>query len=142
MSQSRAMTASVATGLVIAAVYHLLETVDARDDLWFAGIAAGFGLVSVPLLIDLTALEVLTRSLRRARRAAEVRTVLVLSGGLIGLGIVTWVSVRAGNDPFASEAFVLLPLALFALGALAVMAALLMGREPAPVAADVDAVGG
>ena len=41
MSLRQAMVGAVIVGMAVAGVYHVLETVDPLQDLWFAGLAAG-----------------------------------------------------------------------------------------------------
>ncbi len=110
-----ALTAVVAGGIV-AVTYHMFETLEPQDDVWFAGLIAGFGLVTVPIIIDLVAIDVIGRLLRQDRRLALARSVTVVAGGLIGVVLVAAVSARAAEDPFIGFAFVVLPQLVFALG--------------------------
>jgi hypothetical protein len=129
MSLRAAVLGSLMIGGLVAAVYHAVELLDPRDDVWFAGLAAGIGLVTVPTLIDVAVVEVLGRALNRSRRLAVARGTLVVGSGFIGIALVGWVSVRAARDPFIGYALVLLPLLVFALGALIAIYVLVAGAD-------------
>ncbi len=129
MSLRGAVFGSLVVGGLVAGVYHAADALEPRDDVWFAGVIAGLGLVTVPILIDLGVVEILGRLLKRTRRLAAARGTLVVGSGIIGVGLVGWVSVRAANDPFIGYAFVLLPLFVFALGALTVIYVLAAGAD-------------
>lgn len=107
---------AVVAGGIVAVTYHVFETLEPRDDVWFAGLIAGFGLVTVPLMIDLVAIDVIGRLLHQDRRLALARSVTVGAGALIGVALVATVSARAAEDPFIGFAFVVLPQLVFALG--------------------------
>lgn len=130
MSGRQAMAGAVLAGMAVTGVYHLFETVDPRQDLWFAGLAAGFGLVTVPIVIDLVVVDLVARFLRRERHLPRARAMLVGVSGLLGVLIVGWVSARAASDPVAGAGFVLLPLLVFALGVLAVIVLVVAGADP------------
>ena len=121
MTLARATLSAVGAGVVVTLVYQLFETVEPRDDLWFAGIAAGFGLVTVPIAIDLAATEVLGRLVGQEEVLLRIRRFLVGAGASIGLFLVGWVSLRAGADPYVGAAFVLLPILIFVLGVVALV---------------------
>lgn len=134
MSQRRAVLGAIVVGLVVSGVYHLFEAVDPRQDVWFAGLAAGIGLVTVPAFIDLAVVDLTGRFLHRERHLPRIRMALVFVSGVLGVVLVAWASARAATDPFAGTGFVLLPLLVFALGLVALILVVVAGRDDAPPA--------
>jgi hypothetical protein len=132
MSQRRAVLGAVIVGLVVTGTYHVFETVDPRQDLWFAGLAAGIGLVTVPLLIDLAVVDLAGRFLHRERHLPRIRLALVAASGVLGVVLVAWASARAATDPAAGAGFVVLPVLVFALGVLALIVVVVAGADEAP----------
>lgn len=111
-----ALLGTLLVGVAVVAVYHVFEALEPRNDVWFAGLVAGFGLVALPILITLATLEIVGRIARVERRLPRVRAVMVYGCGVIGVGLMTLISIDAAADPFIGAALVLLPILVFALG--------------------------
>lgn len=116
MSGRAAAIGALLGGVAVTAVYHVFEALEPRNDVWFAGLVAGFGLVALPILISLATVEIVGRFAGVEHRLPRVRAVMLAGGGLVGVGMMSAISLNASDNPFIGVAFVLLPLIVFALG--------------------------